>query len=48
MLDKEEILKQYMQWVDDVSDALENKTHFTPEEIVYKICEIIEEEFGLK
>jgi hypothetical protein len=41
-IDKELILKQYLEWVDQVSDDLEDKTYFTPEEIVYKIIDLIE------
>ena len=33
-----------MQWVDKVTEDNDWKTQFTPKEIVYKICEIIERE----
>ena len=41
-IDKQELLKLYMQWVDKVSEDLDWKTHFGPEEIVYAIADIIE------
>ena len=41
-IDKEELFKLYMQWVDQVSEDLDWKTHFGPEEIVYAIADIIE------
>ena len=43
-MDKEKILKIYLEWVDKVSEDIEGKTYFTPEEIVFKVCEIIEEQ----
>lgn len=43
-IDKEKIYKKYMEWVDKVSDECEWKTSFNPKEIVYKICELIEDE----
>lgn len=33
-----------MQWVDKVTEDNDWKTQFTPREIVYKICEIVEDE----
>jgi len=33
-IDKEELFKLYMEWVDKVSEDLDWKTHFGPEEIV--------------
>lgn len=44
-IDKEEIYNKYIQWVEQVAEHLDWKTHFTPKEIVYKICQIIEDEF---
>lgn len=43
-INKEEVLKLYMQWVEQISEDLDWKTQFSPKEIVYKICEIIEKE----
>ncbi len=43
-LNKEKIYNKYMQWVEQVTEDLDWKTQFTPQEIVYKICEIIENE----
>ena len=43
-MDKEKIFKLYMQWVDKVTEDSDWKTQFTPKEIVYKICEIIEKD----
>lgn len=40
--DKELILSQYLDWVNQVSDELEDKTHFYPEEIVHKVLELVE------
>jgi hypothetical protein len=40
---KEEILKQYLQWVDQVCDDFPEKMHFNPEEIVMKVLGLVEE-----
>jgi hypothetical protein len=42
-IDKEELYKLYMEWVDQVTDECDWKTHFEPEEIVHAIANIIEE-----
>ena len=42
IIDKQELLRLYMEWVDKVSEDLDWKTHFGPEEIVYAIADIIE------
>ena len=34
-IDKTELYKLYMEWVDKVADEYEWKTHFGPKEIVY-------------
>jgi hypothetical protein len=41
-IDKEELHKLYMEWVNQVADELDWKTHFGPEEIVYAIVDILE------
>lgn len=41
--DKKEILGLYMEWVDDISEDLDNKSHLSPEEIVDKILSITEQ-----
>ena len=41
-IDKEKLFELYMQWVDQVADECDWKTHFGPEEIVYAIAEILE------
>lgn len=41
--EKKEILKQYLQYVDETSDLIEWKTYFGPQEIVYQVIKIIEE-----
>jgi hypothetical protein len=41
-INKEKLLELYMQWVDQVADECDWKTHFAPEEIVYAIAEILE------
>ena len=43
---KQEIFTKYMEWVDMVSEDLEDKTYFTPEEIVDKVISLCEEVFG--
>lgn len=45
--DKELILSQYLDWVDQVSDDLEDKTHFHPEEIVHKVLELAEKKISI-
>lgn len=42
---KEGILKQYLQWVDQVCEDLGDKTYFYPEEIVMKVLSLAEEYF---
>jgi hypothetical protein len=42
-IDREEIYTKYMEWVNKVSDEFDWKTSFKPKEIVYKICELIED-----
>lgn len=42
-VDKERLYKLYMEWVDDVVEECDWKTSFGPEEIVYAIGTIIEE-----
>ena len=41
-IDKEKLLKLYMQWVDKVLEECDWKTHFGPEEIVHAIANLIE------
>lgn len=45
--DKEFILSQYLDWVDQLSDDLEDKTHFHPEEIVHKVLELVENKISM-
>lgn len=45
--DKELILDQYLAWVNQVSDELEDKTHFYPEEIVHKVLELVEKKISM-
>jgi len=37
----------YMKWVDDVSEACDWKTQFDPQEIVDKICSLINENYTI-
>lgn len=41
-INTEELYKLYMEWVDDVAEACDWKTHFTPDEIVHAIARILE------
>jgi hypothetical protein len=41
-IDKRELYKLYMQWVENISKEHEWKTQFHPREIVNAIAEIIE------
>lgn len=45
--DKELILDQYLDWVNQVSDELEDKTHFHPEEIIHKVLELVEKKISM-
>lgn len=45
--DKELIVSQYLAWVDRVSDELEEKTHFYPQEIVHKVLELVENKISM-
>lgn len=41
-INKEELFRLYMEWVDKISDECDWKTHFEPKEIVYSIANILE------
>ena len=41
-INKEELYDLYMQWVNNVADECDWKTHFEPKEIVYAIANILE------
>lgn len=41
-INKDELYKLYMEWVYEVSEVCDWKTHFEPEEIVHAIAKIIE------
>jgi hypothetical protein len=41
-INKEELFKLYMEWVDKVSEDCDWKTEFGPAEIVYSIANILE------
>lgn len=41
-IDKEELYRMYMEWVDKVSEDCDWKTTFGPKEIVHAIAHIIE------
>ena len=41
-INKEELYKLYMEWVDKVAEECDWKTSFTPEEIVGAIATILE------
>ncbi len=41
-IDKIELYRLYMEWVNNVADELDWKTHFGPEEIVHAIAHILE------
>ena len=41
-INKEELFKLYMEWVNKVADECDWKTHFGPEEIVHSITHILE------
>jgi hypothetical protein len=42
LIDRDQVFKIYMDYVNMVSSDLEDKTVFEPKEIVNKICDIIE------
>ena len=39
---RKQIFFEYMAWVEDVSDDLENKCYFSPDEIVREVLNIVE------
>jgi hypothetical protein len=41
-INKQELFKLYMEWVDRVSEDIDWKTQFGPEEIVHSIANILE------
>ena len=42
-INKDELYKLYMEWVDRVSEECDWKTSFGPEEIVHSIATILEQ-----
>jgi hypothetical protein len=42
VIDKDELYKLYMEWVNEVADECDWKTSFGPEEIVHAIANILE------
>lgn len=42
---KQIILERYLQWVDDITETIPEKSVFSPEEIVMKVLQIVEQEF---
>lgn len=38
---KQDVLTKYLKWVEQVSEDCEWKTHFTPDEIVSKVVDIV-------
>ena len=38
---KQDVLTKYLKWVEEVSEDCEWKTHFTPDEIVSKVVDIV-------
>jgi hypothetical protein len=44
MIDKELVKEKYLKWVDQVSEDLEDKTHFTVDEIVSKVTDLVLEQ----
>ena len=42
IIDKEELHRLYMEWVNEVADECDWKTHFGTEEIVHAIAHILE------
>jgi hypothetical protein len=46
-INKEELYKLYMEWVNKVTEECDWKTSFGPEEIVYAISDILENNTNL-
>ena len=42
IINKDELYRLYMEWVNEVADECDWKTHFGPEEIVNAIANILE------
>ena len=42
-INKEELYKLYMKWVDEVTEECDWKTSFGPEEIVHSLVRILED-----
>jgi hypothetical protein len=42
-IDKNELFKLYMEWVNNVSEECDWKTSFGPEEIIHSIATILEQ-----
>ena len=46
-IDKESLYEIYMEKINQISDDLENKTHFSPKEIIQIITDILENNSSL-
>ncbi len=46
-INRSQLLKEYLNKINSISDDLDWKTHFGPEEIVGIICNILEENSDL-
>ena len=46
MVDKEKVKESYLEWVNKVSDDLEDKTQFTIDEIIDKVTELVLKEIS--
>ena len=42
-INKEELFKLYMEWVDEVCEVCDWKTQFRPQEIIHAVASILEE-----
>ena len=38
---KQDVLSKYLKWVEEVSEECDWKTHFTPDEIVSEVVDIV-------
>lgn len=45
--DKDLIINQYLDWVDQVCEDLGDKNYFYPEEIVHKVLELVEKKISM-
>ena len=45
---KQDVLSKYLKWVEEITEECDWKTHFTPDEIVSKVVDIVLDKLDLE